>query len=392
MQTALALDTPCLSSVIPEIGELLSEKLSTDGAVISRQILTDLFTLKTGESDASGRWSMRDAYTALEFAQILTVPRWMAEAEMSGVPRPDLFAKVEQQIKRLAARLPTQSYRSENQIELQQFSTPLWLAWVANEAATISPTDIVLEPSAGTGLLALRASCVGASLILNEIDNVRRTCLAAGFPNAVITAFNGAIIDDVLRQDIKPSVVLMNPPFSRSVGRGVDRHAAMRHLSSAFKRLRTGGRLVAIMPPSWTLDRMLSETEVLTLRASIGVSGGFLKHGTSFDTRLVVIDKIKDPAKPVIENADDLHELRRIHRENRASPGDLGWRSNCRHAAKSQLRHARRSREESHFQTEENTSLYHRGRATRLCGAGGSGTCRRPGWYLSSVPPEPRED
>ncbi|MFT2588636.1 hypothetical protein, partial [Escherichia coli] len=51
-------------------------------------------------------------------------------------------------------RLPTQSYRSERQVDLQQFSTPLALAWLAARAARITSSDYALEPSAGTGMLA----------------------------------------------------------------------------------------------------------------------------------------------------------------------------------------------------------------------------------------------
>jgi 16S rRNA G1207 methylase RsmC len=46
---------------------------------------------------------------------------------------------------------------------------------------------------------------------------------------------------------VRPTVVLMNPPFSAAVhveGRVAD--AALRHISSALARLAEGGRLVAI--------------------------------------------------------------------------------------------------------------------------------------------------
>ena len=60
----------------------------------------------------------------------------------------------------LAAALePSQTRRSEEQLALQQFSTPLPLAYAALQAAAIRPGDIVLEPSAGTGMLAVMAEC-----------------------------------------------------------------------------------------------------------------------------------------------------------------------------------------------------------------------------------------
>ena len=83
----------------------------------------------------------------------------------------------------LAALEPSQTRRSEEQLALQQFSTPLPLAYAALQAAAIRPGDIVLEPSAGTGMLAVMAECAlgkrgdgarsGNPLHLNEIAAVR---------------------------------------------------------------------------------------------------------------------------------------------------------------------------------------------------------------------------
>ena len=41
------------------------------GGTLSRQMLSQLMREQFGESDASGIWSMRDAYDALETAQVL---------------------------------------------------------------------------------------------------------------------------------------------------------------------------------------------------------------------------------------------------------------------------------------------------------------------------------
>src|SRR3546814_18835133 len=65
---------------------------------------------------------------------------------------------------RLAARIPTQTRRSEEGQSLQQYSTPLPLAFVAAHAASIPVGDRVLEPSAGTGMLAIHAELAGAAL------------------------------------------------------------------------------------------------------------------------------------------------------------------------------------------------------------------------------------
>lgn len=80
-----------------------------------------------------------------------------------------------------ASRRPTETRRSETQIRLQQFSTPLPYAFVAATAAAIRPGDLVLEPSAGTGALAHMARSAGADPILNEIDPFRASLLETVF-------------------------------------------------------------------------------------------------------------------------------------------------------------------------------------------------------------------
>ena len=62
-----------------------------------------------------------------------------------------------------------------------------------------------------------------------------------------VTRHDAAHIHDHLDAAIRPTVVLMNPPFSVAAhvdGRVAD--AALRHISSALARLADGGRLVAI--------------------------------------------------------------------------------------------------------------------------------------------------
>ena len=71
--------------------------------------------------------------------------------------------------KLLASRLLTETRRSEQQIRLQQFSTPLPFAALVVRAAAIRKGETVLEPSAGTGALAAFAARAGATLVLNEI-------------------------------------------------------------------------------------------------------------------------------------------------------------------------------------------------------------------------------
>jgi hypothetical protein len=81
----------------------------------------------------------------------------------------------------VASRLLTETRRSEQQIRLQQFSTPLPFAALAVRAAAVRKGETVLEPSAGTGALAAFAARAGATLVLNEIDPFRQRLLCAVF-------------------------------------------------------------------------------------------------------------------------------------------------------------------------------------------------------------------
>jgi predicted RNA methylase len=205
--------------------------------------LRTAMTTSFGGSDAQGFWVWKDAYEALEVAQVLFLRRFgLAILSRSTTPQATLAM-----MKRIAELVPTHTRRSDESQAMQQLSTPLPLAFVTAHAAAIASCDLVLEPSAGTGLLAVHAEMARASIALNELAATRADLLGLLFPRVPVSRHDAAHIDDHLDAAIEPSVVLMNPPFS--VGAHVDGHvtdAAWRHLSSAFARLRPGGRLVAI--------------------------------------------------------------------------------------------------------------------------------------------------
>ncbi len=259
------------------------------GDALMRSRLNAVMRTAFGASDADGVWSQRDSFEAVEAAVALFIAGLPLH---TGNPRDELIA-----MSALANRLPTQTVRSEAQQDFQQFSTPLDLAWLVAWLARPCATDRVLEPSAGTGLIAAHALRCGASLHLNELDPARAGLLEAIWPKVHVTRHDGAKINTLLDAAFVPDLILMNPPFSRSEGRD-DRHAATRHLQSALRRLRRGGRLVAVMP-DWfcasaqfglTFRELMSGT---TLRLSLRLdAGSFAKHGTSVATRIYVIDKV----------------------------------------------------------------------------------------------------
>ena len=208
-------------------------------AAVLRHVMENAF----GASDGSGAWSWKAAYEACEVATVLFLAKY-------GKP---LFRKAPTAAARLSALtklsqlLPTHTRRSEESQALQQFSTPVPLGLAALAAAAITPADRVLEPSAGTGLLAILAATAGGSLILNELAETRARLLEDLFPAISVTRYDAAQIDDHLGAEPIPSVVLMNPPFSAMAhiaGRVQD--AGFRHIASALGRLAPGGRLVAI--------------------------------------------------------------------------------------------------------------------------------------------------
>ncbi|MDB5687265.1 MAG: methylase [Rhizorhabdus sp.] len=262
-----------------------------EGKPVTRRRLTQEMTHGFGGTDAQGCWTMRQAYDALEAAQILLVRRGHFQAG-SGQAAADMLGILQ----RFEQGLPTQSYRSERQIDLQQFSTPLTLAWLAARAARIVPSDVVLEPSAGTGMLAVHAQAAGARLSLNEYDPGRATLLARLF-DMPVSGIDAEHVDNLLDLALTPTVVLINPPFSRSETRGRDRHAAARHLRSALLRLAEGGRCVAIMPRSFAEDGSgaagyASACEIVRPCSEISILGqAYAKHGTGIDVRLLIFDK-----------------------------------------------------------------------------------------------------
>ncbi|KAF5881638.1 bifunctional class I SAM-dependent methyltransferase/DEAD/DEAH box helicase [Rhizobium sp. PEPV16] len=277
-----------------------------------RQIMNEIF----GGSDAEGVWLWKEAYEATEIAQVLFLRKF--RAIVSGIQSPQSTLAM---LTKVARFLPTHTRRSEEGQALQQFSTPIPLAYVASRAAGIRAGDVVLEPSAGTGLLAVFAELAHACLALNEYAVVRCSLLQRLFPGVPVSQHDAAHIDDYLDRSIRPTVVLMNPPFSAGVhvkGRVAD--AAWRHLASAFARLAPGGRLVAITGASLSPDNPAWGDAFVRLQGqgtvlfTAGVDGGiYARHGTTMETRLIVIDKIPadDPSKLVTSKgtARDLETL-----------------------------------------------------------------------------------
>jgi 2'-5' RNA ligase len=166
--------------------------------------------------------------------------------------------------------------------------------------AEIEPGMDVLEPSAGVGNIAqaIRDQEPGANLTVLEMDGQRRDILRAkGF-----TVLDDA---DFLRHQGSYDRIVMNPPFSEN--------ADVAHVLHAYKLLRPGGRIVAIMSehaffsndgPSQSFRAFLKdrETEGVPNPAGTFMAPGLL-NTTGVNTRTVVIDKPGEAATPVTPDA-----------------------------------------------------------------------------------------
>ena len=281
------------SAVVKAARQLLTDL--ERGRRIDVAVLRGAMEAAFGASDATGAWNWKIAYDACEVATVLFLRKFGSGIRARAGSPPAMLPM----LGKIANLLPTHTRRSQESQALQQFSTPIPLGLVACTAAGITPDDRVLEPSAGTGLLAIFAELGGGVLILNELADARAALLDHLFPATGVTRFDAAQIDDHLDVGVVPSVVLMNPPFSATAN--VDRRmadATVRHVVSALARLCDGGRLVAITGatfapdnPAWA-DAFVRLQEHGRVVFSAAINGAvFAKHGTQTDTRLLVIDK-----------------------------------------------------------------------------------------------------
>lgn len=273
------------------VGEALEAGHSLDN-----RRLTALADEAFGGTRAAGAYTVKDAYDAVEVGVNAFVEaraaRWLA------APRAEALAEIRETV---LGRLPRQTDgdRTAEQESYQQFSTPPTLAFVAAVALAVRPDDVVLEPSAGTGSLAIWARAAGATVLTNELSARRRELLEGlGF---AVSGLDAEHLDDLLDDALRPTAILMNPPFSATAGR-VDTNNTrfgFAHLRSALDRLEPGGRLVAVLPEGAAFERRRAPSlwdavlEKGTVRANIALPGAeYAKYGTTYPNQLVIVDKV----------------------------------------------------------------------------------------------------
>lgn len=167
---------------------------------------------------------------------------------------------------------------------LQFFETPADIAERMAELAEVAPGDLVLEPSAGLGRLAIPLIARGARVVALDIDATNVDALKT-------LDLTGAHLSDFTlwarqHQTAKPfRAVVMNPPFTK----GQD----VAHIQLAWTLLAPAGRLVAICGEGVFIRSDRVATGFRAWLAEIGAdteplpSGTFQESGTSVSTRLI---------------------------------------------------------------------------------------------------------
>ena len=304
---------------------ILNDYLKT-GAALDSKALIEIANSIYGGTLAEGVFDIKDATDSLELA----VNRYLLEemqnkaAEFNGKSAKSAEDGIVW-MEELLQRIPTQTKRTDEQVSLQQFSTPPNIAYLANWLANIDSSDFMLEPSAGIGGLAAFAKAFGATTAVNEISERRLGALRSlGFDH--VTSEDGAQLDNILPDYIKPTVVVMNPPFSSTGGRTKNSTAnAKPHVEQALGRLENGGRLVAILGQGMSNDAPAFAAwwdslrkQGYNIRANIGIDGtNYRKYGTTFNVRLVVIDKDGSSGSTVTGDYTKLYEIPKVLEEIR---------------------------------------------------------------------------
>lgn len=153
-----------------------------------------------------------------------------------------------------------------------------------NYLGEIKPGQLLLEPSAGVGAIALAAARRGAVVQCYEFSPVNFKALSEK------AELMRVVQADFLTVEPQPiyDFVVMNPPFSSQ--RDID------HILHAYRFLKPGGRLVSVASASVGFRSNRKTVEFRELVESCGFiepmsEGSFKESGTMVRTVFVVMDK-----------------------------------------------------------------------------------------------------
>ena len=217
--------------------------------------------------------------------------------------------------------MPTLGIRSDTSISNQAYSTPFPIAFISGLLTRVKLTDIMLEPTAGNGILALSAN--PKNVIAIELDE-RRAKNMELMQIGKITVGNALTVLDRDVRDQEADVVHANPPFGQNPDGPVDVKSWDGNLTKihkldhliAIKALRgmaDKGRAVLILGAQLHQGKDLPRNERFFLNwvySNYNVAdhfeiGGtiYAKMGTTYPLRVLVIAGRKQT------NVEDIHLL-----------------------------------------------------------------------------------
>jgi hypothetical protein len=189
---------------------------------------------------------------------------------------------------------------------IDYFATPEPLGFKMVEWANVRPGEKILEPSGGHGAIA---RFFPDSTIRHAVEPSFELAgrLALNSPDTKIHQTTFENYDIVNKFD----AIVMNPPF------GTAGKTAMDHLEKAFRHLKDGGRIVALIPNGSSMgkrfDKWYEETEGVFMAGEVMLpSVTFERAGTSVSARVVILDKVKadDARQPAYRDFTDAGNIK----------------------------------------------------------------------------------
>lgn len=203
--------------------------------------------------------------------------------------------------------------RTKSQEGHDYFATPEPIGYKMVQWLQSKPGQSLLEPSAGDGAIARWMP-----------DNTYNTVVEPSrdlTPKLMRNVAGAKVVESTFENfDLhnKFDGIAMNPPF----GKGKDRGGklAMEHVAKAYKHLKDGGRLIAIIPDGPAcqerFDKWFYGDPEAKRKEDRGIADGVLmadihlpsvtfeREGTNVNTRMVVIDKYADEGTRQVAEAE----------------------------------------------------------------------------------------
>lgn len=243
----------------------------------------------------------------------------------------DIYA----QLKQLYETQPNLGTRTSVSVENQAYSTPVHLAFLAQEFAGVNKDSWVYEPTAGTGMLLTKAE--PAQAWANEIDETRLEMLIdQGFLTSNHNGQEAVQNKQGHPRENQYDAVMANPPFNAIVPTKIDEYVISRleHaiMIDALKGMADNGKAAFIIGGhNFKGDRMLDNQRTFlnwlyhnfNVTKNIDIPGDeYARQGASFPVRLIVLDGRKGepagvaPRKPeAYQKVDSIDELLPILKE-----------------------------------------------------------------------------